>query len=274
MDTEASFESGPSIDTCREGKPDDSPSLAAIPSSRETFRSSCEIELQKSSVHGYEDSEQTISDCPYETFQELINDKLYFRQKWMASEREREKLSEKIRRLELQNGRENMQIDALNNQILDLKHQSKIHQFLQPFLELEKQYKSPPTLGDIKQSLATMKSGLGYLSAMDEFSYPQGNFLDSGSKPLRNLLRRVLGDFQKSAPPVETNSRFKRQVPAGDMVRSLTGAAICEWVFQPEFRCSAMMSTSILEELKHHLSAVCEHAKIEDKISTPTAPMI
>jgi hypothetical protein len=156
-----------------------------------------------------------------------------------------------------------MQREAWIKETLDVRRQGKNHHFLQPFLKLEEKYTFPPTLDHIKHGLDTMKSGILSLSSITEFRYPPDQFLASSSKPLATLLRKVLGDPDQSILQSEECRELERQVPTDEMIQSLTGAAICEWVFHSEFRCSAMMSTDIFEEVKQHLSTICECANFK-----------
>jgi hypothetical protein len=46
--------------------------------------------------------------------------------------------------------------------------------------------------------------------------------------------------------------------PIGQVIQSLTGAAVCEWVFNGKIQCTAMMSSPLLEGYRRHLGTICK----------------
>lgn len=246
--------------------------MHAAPSLQETSESFFYAsELQKPPILDYEDpdsidrsGEQPILDCSHETLRDLFNDNIYFRKKLASVEKERKKLDQEQRLINSLSA-VNMVDRAKSQQgrITDLERQLNNQTFLKPFLELEREYRSPLNLKRIKHSFTKMKGQFGSLSIMDEFQYLRENFLHQQSKDADELLRKVLGDVPQSAPHDHSSWQIGDRVPADIMVQSLVGAAVCEWVFQAELRCTAMMNVPLLESFKNHLRTVCMRAEMK-----------
>ena len=127
--------------------------------------------------------------------------------------------------------------------ILDpcLKSKTEDHRLLKKMIQMKKQ---------IESSFYQMGRLLEFLSSGEEFRYPQTDHLKQEStEDLGELLARVFVDVQEL-------SHLHSQVSAGDLVQAIVGTAVCEWVFESDLRCMAMMKTPLLEALKCHMSTI------------------
>ncbi|KAH6698422.1 hypothetical protein BKA61DRAFT_583255 [Leptodontidium sp. MPI-SDFR-AT-0119] len=134
-------------------------------------------------------------------------------------------------------------IEAQNEKINNLQRQLNNQAFLQPFLTLGKGEELPLNQGQIRTYHAKMRRDFGSLSFMNYFQHPGAKSACIDSQELSELKSKVGGDMD--------------QYPIGLVIQSLTGAAICDWVFNEKMQCTAMMNTPLLEGYKHHLSTIC-----------------
>lgn len=138
-------------------------------------------------------------------------------------------------------------IEAQNEKINNLQRQLNNQAFLQPFLTLGKGEELPLNQGQIRTYHAKMRRDFGSLSFMNYFQHPGAKSACIDSQELSELKSKVGGDMD--------------QYPIGLVIQSLTGAAICDWVFNEKMQCTAMMNTPLLEGYKHHLSTICMSLK-------------
>ncbi|ORY16548.1 hypothetical protein BCR34DRAFT_476001 [Clohesyomyces aquaticus] len=54
------------------------------------------------------------------------------------------------------------------------------------------------------------------------------------------------------------------EISVNALIQSLAGAAVHEWVFKEQFKCSAMMSTPLLEKYRYHLAEICGDAALRN----------
>ncbi|KAF2175979.1 hypothetical protein K469DRAFT_608810 [Zopfia rhizophila CBS 207.26] len=46
-------------------------------------------------------------------------------------------------------------------------------------------------------------------------------------------------------------------ISVNHIIQSLVGAAICQWVFEEKFQCTAMLKSPVLEQYRHHIVSLC-----------------
>jgi hypothetical protein len=216
-------------------------------------------ELQDTPTLNYDDlntvpqyPDKLILGLSHETLRDLFNDNLYFRKKWSDSEERRQKTDRngRLRHSLLAPGSADVlqtmadTIEAQNEKINSLQRQLNNQTFLQPFLTLGTAEGVPINQVQIRTFHAKMRRDFRSLAIMDYFQHPGGTFACVESRDLSELKSKVLSDVN--------------HYPVGLVIQSLTGAAICEWVFNKKMQCTAMMNTPLLEGYRHHLHAICK----------------
>jgi len=199
-------------------------------------------------------------DCSHETLQDILNDNKYLREKLAESTKNQESLKQQVRvhqsKLKVQNGEQDVDpVKALSDKVVDLgRRLNDRREFLDLFLKLETEKHHKKQLKEkIEFSMYNMSRILESLSTREEFRYPKTDHRKQEStKDLCELLRRVFVDVQESALFADLRS----QVSVGDLVQAIVGAAVCEWVFESELRCTAMMDTPLLEALRYLTSTI------------------
>jgi hypothetical protein len=216
-------------------------------------------ELQDTPTVDYDDlntahqiPEKLILDRSHETLRDLFNDNLYFRKMWSDSEERRKKIDRngRLRHSLLASGSSDVlqtmadTIEAQNEKINNLQRQLNNQTFLQPFLTLGRGEEVPLNQVQIRTYHAKMRRDFRSLSIMNYFQHPEGTSTCLESRDLNELKSKVPSDVD--------------HYPVGLVIQSLTGAAICEWVFNGKMQCTAMMNTPLLEGYRHHLNTICK----------------
>lgn len=253
-DTEERIKSSQSSDTCTEGNLSGSPIL---PNDLQSFFYT--TALHDTPAIGYDDlnavqqfPEKLVLDRSHETVRDLFNDNLYFRQKWSDSEERRKKIDRngRLRHSLLAPGSAGLlhrmadTIESQNEKINTLQRQLSNQTFLQQFLTLGRGEEVPINQAQIKMYHTKMRRDFRSLSIMDCFQHPREKSACFESQDLNELKSKVFSDVNR--------------YPIGLVIQSLTGAAICEWVFNGKMQCTAMMNTPLLEGYRYHLRTVCK----------------
>jgi hypothetical protein len=195
----------------------------------------------------------------------MLNDNMYFRKKLAESTKHQKSLEQEVRVLQSQlrarNGELGSQppnpLKSLCKRLVNLERQlNDRKEFLDPFLKSEtKNHDSSSMLKQIEFSTYNMSRILESLSTREEFRYPKTDHLkQEWNKDLGELLGRIFVDVQESA----LLPYLRSQVPVGDLVQAIVGAAVCEWVFKSELRCAAMMNTPLLEAFRSLMNTICK----------------
>jgi hypothetical protein len=235
-------------------------SLNGAPSPRSALQSFFyTTELQDTPIVGYDDlntvqkfPENLVLDCSHETLRDLFNDNLYFRKKWSDSEERCKKIDRngRLRHSLLAPGSADIlqkmadTIETQNEKINALQRQLSNQKFLQQFLTLGRGEEVPLNQAQIQTNHAKMRRDFRSLSTMNCFQHPGEISACVESRDLNELKSKVLSDVNR--------------YPVGLVIQSLTGVAICEWVFNGKMQCTAMMNTPLLEGYRHHLRAICK----------------
>jgi hypothetical protein len=175
---------------------------------------------------------------------------MYFRKKWLEAKKENEDLVE--------NRLEERRLLASGNTSVNLinriekhaqsntfnKRQMANHKFLQPFLGLKKGEQIPLNLNQIQSHHTRMKTDFIALSILKIFHHPEVTSAGAESQVLSELKCKVSSDLYHQ--------------PVNQVIQSLTGAAVCEWIFNQKLLCTAMLNTPLLEAYRQHLSTICK----------------
>lgn len=210
--------------------------------------------------------ETLILSRSHETYRDLFNDNMYFRQKWSNSEDERNKIlqNERLNRSLLASGSADVNktltnlVQKQNAIIATLQQRLSNQMILQPFVELRRSEQAPLNLAKIRFNHAQMRKGFGALCIMDCFKHPQEKLECSESQDLGDLKRQAFSNTLQNSAHDDIYLRGGCNTPANLMVQSLVGAAVCEWVLKGKFQCTAMMNTPLLEKYRYHLSSICK----------------
>ena len=283
-DTEDEPEIRQSLETCSEGRPDGSRNLNPVPSLQASSESFIYAnEPKRLQIIDYDTldpiqrtCEQNVQDCSHETLQDILNDNMYLREKLAELTKKQRSLDQQVRVLQSKLGVRNDELGSqpvdplktLCDRIVDLERRLNDRQeFLDPYLKSETENHHPPSMKQMKQiesGLYNMGRRLESLSTRKEFRYPQTDHLQQEpTKDLGELLGRIFVDVQQSA----LLPHIRSQVSVGDLVQAIVGSAACEWVFESELRCTAMMKTPLLEAFRYHLSTIRKCA-MKDHIHT------
>jgi hypothetical protein len=253
-DTEERIKSSQSSVTCREGSPSGAPSLQ---SDLQSFFYA--TELQDTPAIDYDDlntaeqfPEKLVLDCSHEILRDLFNDNLYFRKKWSDSEERCKKIDRngRLRHSLLAPGSADVlqtmadTIETQNEKIYALQRQLSNQTFLQQFLILGRGKEVPINQSQIQSYHAKMRRDFRSLSIMNCFQHRRETAACFESRDLTELKSKVVSDVNC--------------YPIGLVIQSLTGAAVCEWVFNGKIQCTAMMSSPLLEGYRRHLGTICK----------------
>ncbi|KAH8685483.1 hypothetical protein BGZ60DRAFT_92964 [Tricladium varicosporioides] len=187
-----------------------------------------------------------------ETLLDLFNDIEYFRA-------ELSKL-EKVRRhmIESERVRQGIQTQILpgiveerNETIAELKQRLKDQTFAQRLLGNGDGKQALPSRDKIKSSHGDMRKNIMGLSVLEDIRYTANEIRGVNSEDLNTLKGVVLSDIAQ-APSLDDVSHS-----LDIWVQSLTGAAVCEWIFKESYQCTAMMNTPLLDGYRRSLSTVC-----------------
>jgi hypothetical protein len=262
-DTEDRIKSSQASDTGGEGSTYDDCILNGTPSLPSALQPSFyATELQDTPTIDYDDPntvqqipENAILDRSHETLRDLFNDNLYFRKKWSDSEERREKIdrNERLRHSLLASGSAEVlqtmadTIEIQNEKINILQRQLRNQKFLQQFLTLGRGEEVPLNQAQIQIDHKKMSREFRSLSIMNCFQHPGETSGCVESQDLKELKSKVFSDLHRC--------------PIGLVIQSLTGAAVCEWVFNGKIQCTAMMSSPLLEGYRRHLDTICKPFK-------------
>lgn len=281
--TEDELEVHQSIETCSEVRSDSSCNLNPVPSLQASPESFINANIPKRlQIIDYgtpgpiqTTCEQDVQDCSYETLQDVLNDNMTLREKLAKLTKANDSLDQQVRvlhsKLRVQNGELGSQpvdpLDVLCDRIVDLESRlNHRKEFLDPFLKRETENDHTSSMWkrmkQIESSIYNMSRIIESLPSRKEFQYPQKDHLEQeSSKDLGELLGRVFADVQESA----LLPHLRSKVSVGDLVQAIVGAAVCEWVFESELRCTAMMKTALLEAFRYLMGTIRKGA-VKDHI--------
>jgi hypothetical protein len=198
-----------------------------------------------------------------EMLRDLLSDNHHFRQRCLLLEQEledfrREKRSKaSLERLSHEHSgwSESSTIQSKDKLIADLNRRLTNQRFLQPFLQLSADQRPLLDLKKIERSYCHIKDAIYCLAGMkeSECTIP----MEFDSEGLGALLERSLGRDSQLLSCRAEKSRSASSHSSSLMMQSLTGAAVCEWVFLPDMRCAALLSTPLLESYRYHLKSLC-----------------
>lgn len=196
--------------------------------------------------------EKLTLDCSNETLRDLFNDNLYFRKKWSDSEERRKKIDRtgRLRHSLLAPGSADVlqtmadTIETQNEKINTLQRQLSNQAFLQQFLTLGRGEETPLNQTQIQINHTKIRRDFRSLSIMNCFQHPGETSACIESQDLNELKSKAFSDVNR--------------YPVGLVIQSLTGAAVCEWVFNGKIQCTAMMNTPLLEGYRYHLGTICK----------------
>ncbi|KFY32333.1 hypothetical protein V493_00300 [Pseudogymnoascus sp. VKM F-4281 (FW-2241)] len=188
-----------------------------------------------------------------ETLLDLFNDIEFFRGKLSNLEKMDKHMVENMR---VQQGVQAKSLPGIveerNKTIAELKQRLNDQAFAQQLLRKENGKKELPNRNRIKSSYEDMRKNIMGLSVFGDIYYYTAdeislyNYID-----LTALKNRALGDSLQS--PLQDDVSRSLDV----WIQSLTGAAVCEWVFKESYQCIAMMNTPLLDGYRRSLSTIC-----------------
>lgn len=188
-----------------------------------------------------------------ETLLDLFNDIEYFRAELSKLEKVRRHMVESER---VQQGIQAKSLPGIveerNKTIAELKQRLKDQAFAQRLLGKGNGKQVLPSRDKIKSSHEDMRKNVMGLSVLEDIHYTADEIRGVNSKDLRALKGRVLSDIAQ--PPLPDDVSHSLDV----WVQSLTGAAVCEWIFKESYQCTAMMNTPLLDGYRRSLSTLCE----------------
>jgi hypothetical protein len=195
-------------------------------------------------------SEEPIPDRTHESLRDLFNDNMYFRKKWLEAKKEHEDFVENLlqeRRLLGSGNTDANLINRIEKQAQNHtfhKRQMANHKFLQPFLGLGRGEQVPLNLDKIKSHHSEMKTDFIALSTLKIFHHPDLTSDGARSQALGELKCKVSSNLYDH--------------PINQIIQSLTGAAVCDWVFGQKLLCVAMLNTPLLEGYRQHIQTICK----------------
>jgi hypothetical protein len=219
--------------------------------------------FRETTAFDYDDTESRIRISDTQTYAQrdetlvaLFNDIEYFRGKLSKSENERRRMAENER------VRQNFQawsfpeiLEERNKTVADLNQRLQDQDFVQPFLEKKSGKRALPNRDKIKSSYEDMRKNIMALSVFEDIHYTADEIRGINSKDLSSLRDRVLSEVAQ--PSLPDNVSYSLDI----WVQSLTGAAVCEWVFKGKYQCTAMMNTPLLDAYRRALSTFCEQPR-------------
>lgn len=191
-----------------------------------------------------------------ETLLDLFNDIEFFRGKLSILEKVDRHTVENTRvRQGIQANSLSGIVDEQNKTISELKQRLNDQAFARQLLGKENGKREIPNRDRIKSSYEDMRKNILGLSVLEDVHYYTAGeigLLDGiDSTTLKN---RALGNTPHS--PIQDDESHSLDV----WVQSLTGAAVCEWIFNESYQCIAMMNTPLLDGYRRSLSTICEKA--------------
>jgi hypothetical protein len=191
-----------------------------------------------------------------ETLLDLYNDIEFFRRKLSELEKVDRHIVENMR------VQRSIQAESLpgiveerNKTIAELKQRLNDQAFAQQLLGKENSKQELPNRNRIKSSYEDMRKNILGLSVFGDVYYFTADEISLyNSIDLTALKDRALGHTLQS-PRRDDVSRS-----LDVWIQSLTGAAVCEWIFKESYQCIAMMNTPLLDGYRRSLSTICEQA--------------
>ncbi|KAH8592078.1 hypothetical protein B0O99DRAFT_630411 [Bisporella sp. PMI_857] len=187
-----------------------------------------------------------------ETLLDLFHDNEYFRKelsKWEKRDRhvvENERFWHGIQANSIPNV-----VEERNNTIADLKQRLRDQAFAKGLPIKGYERKSLPNRNKIKTTHEDMVKNIMSLPMLEDILYTVDDIKDAASGDLTALISRILSN---TSPPLKPDDvSLSLEV----WVRSLIGAAICEWIFKESYQCVAMMNTPLLDGYRRSLSTLC-----------------
>jgi hypothetical protein len=201
----------------------------------------------------------------HEMLRDLLNDNEYYRQKCLQLEQKRtdsqreKRLMGSLELLSAKDPQMSMSsfIQDQDRLIAGLRRSLTDQTFLQPFLRSSAYDPGLLDLNKIGVAFQGISSAIYCLAGMNEFQCSFTSLSGSESEALNALVERSLGRdslsllYEAGAPQLASSHLSCL------MMQSLTGAAVCEWVFLPDLHCAAMLSTPLLESYRYHLNSLC-----------------
>ncbi|KAL5354077.1 hypothetical protein ACLOAV_000162 [Pseudogymnoascus australis] len=187
-----------------------------------------------------------------ETLLDLFNDIEFFRGKLSILEKVDRHTVENTRvRQGIQANSLSGIVDEQNKTISELKQRLNDQAFARQLLGKENGKREIPNRDRIKSSYEDMRKNILGLSVLEDVHYYTAGeigLLDGiDSTTLKN---RALGNTPHS--PIQDDESHSLDV----WVQSLTGAAVCEWIFNESYQCIAMMNTPLLDGYRRSLSSI------------------
>ncbi|KAF1949106.1 hypothetical protein CC80DRAFT_281528 [Byssothecium circinans] len=149
------------------------------------------------------------------------------------------------------------ELEKKNLDIANLKRRQRNQEHLKPYLTLQRMSTEFPCEEEFRTAFADMRSNFDSLLVIQGFRLLPANLVCDlpEASDLRDLLVKVFGEELESADQ-KLLQRFLR-APANAMVQALTGAAVCQWVFQSELRCMELTNTSLLQKYRECIEEIC-----------------
>lgn len=191
-----------------------------------------------------------------ETLLDLFNDIEFFRGKLSKLEKVDRHMVENMRvRQGIQAKSLPRIVEERNKTIAELKQRLNDQAFAHQLLGKENGKQELPNRDGIKSSYEDMRKNIMGLSVFgDVYYYTADEISLHNCIDLTALKNRALGDTSQS--PLQDDVLHSLD----EWIQSLTGAAVCEWIFKESYQCIAMMNTPLLDGYRRSLSTICEQA--------------
>lgn len=197
--------------------------------------------------------------------EDLMHERSYFRQKWEQAEVDIEQLKRENREKEALTAKTHSvsfsfeaEIKRKNARIADLESQVSRQAFLQPYLDLESGELNAETLGKIRSKVMELAKRIAALDQTSGLEYPNEEEIPiEWSSGLVELVDSALSHNIQD-PVHRINYLIGSNIPPQRFIQALVGAAVCEKVFRQKFKCTEMMNTSLLDEYRNNIAAVCK----------------
>lgn len=192
--------------------------------------------------------------------EDLVHEVTYWRQKCEQVEAENVKLKRESREREALTAKTQTasfsfvaEINGKNARIADLESQVNRLAFLQSNLDLESGELNAEILDNIQKNASALAKRIAAIDLISGLEYPiQGTF--EWSSDLIELVHLALGHNSHGYgihDPIDPN------IPLPQFIQALTGAAVCEKVFRPDFKCIEMQKTPLVDEYRRLIVAAC-----------------
>jgi len=143
-------------------------------------------------------------------------------------------------------------IEERNRTIAELKQQLKDQAFVQQLLGKKIGKQGLLNRDKIKSNHEDMRKNILDLFLLGDTHCTPDEVKGIDSKDLTALAGRALNEIAQLSPSNDVS------LPLDMCVKSLIGAAVCEWVFKEDYQCAAMMHTPLLDAYRRILSTICE----------------